>query len=422
MGRILVISNACFSKTDANGSTLAKMFKSIPKEKIAQFFVYGQPDQDYCSLYYQITDRDAFCSLFERRKKNRLLNGVNETAATKKNTTRKKTPLKYLLREFAWKYGGWNNKYLDEWIRSFSPDCIFLFLADNAFLPDFARCVAKRFQIPIVAYTTEDYYFKEYNYITKQKSIMYWLFHRKIVNAYDWCEPYILKGLFNTPVLQERFQREFQFPCECAWAQSDIDYCDRSQVLEKDVYVSYLGNLGLNRHKALMEIADSLNTILPGTKLHVYGNLPENIYEEFTANKNIQYEGFVDRKKMISIIHSSNLLIHAEYNDSFNCKDLESAFSTKIADSICSGTPLLLYAPEQLAETRILKRFGSAFVVTEKGLLNTVLYQALFEQLSRTQISKKAKEMRTACFTDNSVFIRSLEEVCDKIAKGNKVG
>ena len=66
--KILIISNAAFSKTDSNGRTLENYFGGYDKSRLAQFFVYGVPDFDICENYYKVADRDALKSLFTLRQ------------------------------------------------------------------------------------------------------------------------------------------------------------------------------------------------------------------------------------------------------------------------------------------------------------------------------------------------------------------
>ncbi len=403
--RVLVVSNSCFSMNDSNGRTLAKYFSScFLKSNIAQIYIHGVSDKTVCANYYQISDKDALRSFIQRREYGHIVEttGMQQQASSNPSAKKMKTPFKLLLREMVWKYGKWSGPSLKKWIADFHPTHIFLFLADNAFLIDFANKLAVELRIPIIAYTTEDYYFKDYNYVTKRRSLAYLLLHRKVQHAYRRCESGISTGIFNTPLLTMKFASEFAFPCKCLFAQSDIDFIPNAE-LPKDgcLKVSYLGNLGLNRHEALMEIANTLHDLVPGTKLHVYGKVPEAVEDEFLANKNIKYEGFVNYERVVSVLHESNLLVHAEYDDDYNRKDLKFAFSTKIADSVCSGTPLLMYGNELLTETDFLINHQCAFVASHADELKEVLKSALLDVNIRTEIVHKAKQVREQYFSAN---------------------
>lgn len=404
--KILIISNACFSSTDSNGRTLFKLFNGFSSEKLAQFYIYGDPDKTIAADYYHVSDYDALKSFLKQKEIANTHSIINNKNISMISRVKRKTPLKMIIRELIWKYGKWNGSNFNNWLKFINPSHIFLFLGDNSFLPLLAKKIAVEYNIPIIAYSTENYYFKDYNYITKKRSIFYFYLYNKLKKVYRQCEPYIIKGIFNTPLLTEAYQKEFCFPCDCIFAKSDIDFIDNSIIQnESKIKVSYLGNLGLNRYKALIEIADCLNEIVPGTKLYIYGKAVEKIENELVNNKNIKYEGFVDYQEVISIIHKSTLLIHVEYNDEYNTKDLKYAFSTKIADCICSGTPFLIYANKQLAETKFLLKNQCAFVVNSKNQLKYVLSEALFNIDKRKEIVENAKLTREKHFiADNPLL------------------
>ena len=412
--RILVISNSCFSSVNSNGRTLEKLFSScFSSGEVAQFFVTGIPSSDVCWQFYQVSDQQALHSFLKQQPSGGPVAPKEPGAVYSASATKRKTPLKHLLREIAWKHGKWNSPKLQKWIDDFDPTHIFLFLANNTFLLDFARQISARKQVPIIAYTTEDYYFKRYNYISKRFSPLYKLLSLGLRRAYKRCAPHIRLCILNSPMLQELYAKEFSFPCACLFSKSDISFEDRSELPEGEWVVSYLGNLGLNRHKALMEIADTLNTLKPGSKLQVYGSIPENIRDEFLSNAHIDYRGFVSYEEVVSVIHDSHLLIHAEYDSNFNRKDLRAAFSTKIADSVCSGTPFFIYAPSTLTETDFVIREQCGFVATDASELSQKLLEALTEENARKQIVSNALRARESYFTAESGA--SLLELIEKV-------
>lgn len=395
--RILVISNACFSNMDSNGRTLAQLLKDLAPDELAQFYTYGTPDFSVCREYYQVSDGQALKSFLTRKQlggpvteeKYRAASDAIHPEPVKKF---KKTPLTMLLRELAWKYGAWNGQKLGNWLQRVSPSAIFLFTGDNAFLLNLAGKIARQYGIPIYVYSTEDYCLKNFNYLTRRPSLFYSVFHRKLMNAHRRIEPLVEKAFFNTDSLSNDYAEVFRFPCEACYAKSDIDFQENADVPQdpSKICVSYLGNMGVGRHKALIEIADALAEVVPGSKLNIYGRIPECAAEEMLGNSNIRYCGFISYGEVVKVMHDSTLLVHAEANDPFYNQDLKHAFSTKIADSICCGTPLFMYAPPMLAETEFLLENQCAFVATDKKQLKPVLKEALLHAERRKEILKMA--------------------------------
>ncbi|RGC45098.1 glycosyltransferase [Absiella sp. AM29-15] len=408
MKRILVLSNACFSKSDSNGRTLAELFSSLDRKFIAQFFVYGMPDFTICDNYYNVSDFDALRSLIKNKTYGEKINyeSLNEGIglANKKNK-RKKTPLNKLLRELVWKYGKWDGDELKKWIDKFKPELIFLFLGDSIFLNRLAMEISEKYQIPIIVYSTENYYFKKYNYISRNFSIFYKVFYCFLKHSYKKLENYVRIAYLNTPLLAELYQSEFKFPCNYIFSPSKIDFVDNTKFNQENIVVSYLGNLGLGRHKALIELSEKLNNIYPNLKLDVYGNCPNDLIKlELNSCKYIRYLGFVSYSEVIKIMHTSALLIHVEDSTDYNNNDLKYAFSTKIADSICSGTPLLLYANKNLAETDFLSKHQCAFIATSKEELNNALNK-VFDYEERKKVIDNAKKIKKLYFSNFNQII-----------------
>ena len=406
MKRVLIISNGALSNSDSNGRTIANLFSKYDNEKLAQFCVYGNPDFSKCKNYYKVTDKDALKSLLTLKQCGGKVehNEEKSTTTNVKITKQRKTPLKVLLREFTWKFGHWKGKKLKKWIDDFKPEVVFINLADNCFTINLAVMVAKKYNIPIVAFSTENYYFKRENYLTNKVSLLYKIINRKLKKAYKRLEKYCVKCFLNTSLLRNLYASEFDFDCACSYCKSEIDFVANYKIKDsEEIKVSYLGNLGLNRHKSLIEIAQILNQIDSKIKLYVYGKTNDlSIEEELSNCSGIKYMGFVSYEEVTQVIHSSDLLIHTEYSSYKNNEDLRYAFSTKIADSISSGTPLFVYADESLALSEFLINNGCTFFESKKERLEKVLRNALFNEEERRKVLECAKKVLEKYFKNNS--------------------
>ena len=413
MKKVLIISNGALSDSDSNGRTVSNLFGSYDIDKLAQFCVYGNPDFSKCKNYYKVTDKDALKSLLTLKQRG----GIVELTAENKNTVasnsykQRKTPLKLLLRELAWKLGRWKGKKLYKWIDDFKPEVVFINLADNCFTIDLAVKVAKKYNIPIVAFSTENYYFKKENYLTNKPSLLYKILNKRLKKAYKRMEKHCVKCFLNTSLLRDLYASEFSFECDCSYCKSSIEFIPKYKA-NKDIKVSYLGNLGLYRHKALIEIGQALNNIDDNIKLYVYGKAKDlDVEDELKNCSAINYMGFVPYEEVRKVIHESDLLIHTEYSSEENNHDLKYAFSTKIADSVCSGTPLFVYANENLALSKFLIDNGCAFFESNKDSLEETLKIALLNEDARKEVLEKSKEALENYFKNKS----EVEELINKI-------
>ena len=403
-GKVLILSNAAMSQTDSNGRTVAMLLKNYKPEQLAQFYTYGDPDINICQNFYRVTDREALKSFIRRTE----TGGVPQLDIIKNKGISslkkiKKTPLKMIMRDYTWKYGSWCGQTFWEWLNEFQPDVVFINLGDNAFLPNLAIIVAKKYRIPVVVFSTEEYAFKEYNYITKKPSLFYWLFNKQLCHIYKKLSKYVSKGYFNTPLLRDEYSKRYSYPCYVAMNSSYEDWIPNLEI-SYPIKVSYLGNLGINRHFPLIEIANAISEVSPGTRLDVYGRIPnDRVLAAFNNCSNINYCGFVSYDDVIKIIHESTLVVHAESQDPFYVRDLRYAFSTKIADSVALGTPFLIYGNETMAAIDFIKKTECAFICTDRKAIKKVVSVALTDAVQRKVVLEHAQIVKTKYFSENKI-------------------
>lgn len=417
MKKTLLIANACFSDEEANGRTLKNLFSNAETEKLAQFFVYGNPDFSTCNRYYRVTDHDALYSIFMPKKAGgevlpeAVLGDSRQADLVRKPATTKKTPLMVLCREVIWRLGWWKNKRLWKWIDDFNPEIIFLFIANNTFLIRLAKQISKKYRIPVVIYSTEGYSFMDFNYLTNKPSAAYMLYYKWLQSEYRKVAPYVTKGFLNNTLLQKRYEEEYGYPCCCIMNSSRMTCIPKAGTKKyADARISYLGNLGLNRHKALIELACALHEIDSDLFLDIYGEAPNSeIQRELQECRSIKFHGLVSYNEVTQIIHQSDLLVHAEHNDEITNRDLRYAFSTKIADSLCSGIPFLIYANEKLAETSFLIENDCAFVALDRNSLAEILRLALTNEEQREKKLENAKIVKEKFLTGNRELMQMLE-------------
>ena len=141
----------------------------------------------------------------------------------------------------------------------------------------------------------------------------------------------------------------------------------------------------------MVEIANALQRISPDLKLDVYGKIPNQAVQmAFDQCNGIRHHGFVPYEKVVDIIHNSDVVVHTESFTDFYREDLKYAFSTKIADSLASGTCFLLYAPEEMACTEYLREHDAAWVISKKEELQTILERLCDNQRAREQYIQSA--------------------------------
>lgn len=389
--RVLILSNTPFHLSDSNGRALGFLLKGIPNDAKIQFCIQGNcVSAELIDQCYRITDIEVAKGILKpsiqayKMPMEASLDFCNR--ATSKRV--KRTPLSMLLRDIAWNVCMKKTDFFDIASR-FHPDYIIWQYGDSGFMANLAVSLSKKCNSKLIIFSTEDYYFKDWDYLSKKKySLAYSIFHHEMCSFVKKAMALSHCCVCNTPQLASKFENEFGIKTEVIMqSANDIVDSQRKNVARaKDNTIIYAGNLGLNRHQSLIAIARALFKVDKSTHFEIYGRASETVVKAFENESNIIYNGFVSYETVLQRISNARLLIHAESFEPFYKKDLEAAFSTKIPDSLASGTPLLLYAPDNLAETHYLKDNNCAFVCSNYDSLESILSVALLNDEKRKEI------------------------------------
>lgn len=391
---VLVISHNCFSKKGSNGRTLGNFFINWPKESLAQFYINNEiPDSEVCDKYFRVTDIEALKAFYKGAKVGKTI-VTEEVSDDEEDVTlnnlyrkhKKRSSFNYIVRNFIWDSNRWKSEEFEKWVDNFNPEIILLQLGDYAFMLRIALKLAKKRDIPIIIYNSEDYYFKD----RKSLSPLYHYYRNDYKRQVKKLISYASHSIYNSDMLQHTYQDEFKHQSTVIMTSTNITPKEDTEPNSTFV-VSYLGNLGVGRHESLIAIAETLHELQSDIYLDVYGRvLNEEVEKALLSCTGIRLKGFVSYDEVIKVMKSSDLLVHAENFSDFYQWDLKHAFSTKIADSLASGTCFFVYAPENIAFVEYLKCNKAACVVTKPELLKENLHEIINNKELRQHFIAKA--------------------------------
>ncbi len=384
--KLVVVSNHCLSQTDANGRSLLNMLGEFDREQLYQ--IYSADDElssMACIDYLQLTNKNAVRGMpgFGKIEEYAPRGCRSESGGTLKKSLKSSQTM--LLRDLVWRYSFGMTRVIKKWCKQIAPDAVVLQLGDSANLIWVAMTVARCCKIPIIVYNTEDYYFKNYNYMKGQarSDIFFELFQRRFRRYVRRLFSEHKTLICNCEGLKKLFDEEFGLDCDVIYTASDMQYNDHA-AQRCEGAISYCGNLGVGRHRSLIEIGEALQKIDRELRLEVYGRAPDGkIREELEQCEGILYHGVVPYGEVRRIIDGSRLLIHVEGFDPYTVMDTRYAFSTKLADYCCSGIPMLMYAPESGEGMTYIKSRELGFTASCKDELERELKRALFDTHAR---------------------------------------
>ena len=398
--RLLVLSNNSFSKSNSNGRTLGSLLQGWPKDKIAQFCISSDgADFDVCENYFCVTDGEMLNAT--KHFKPAIRNGLKQDIEVelKNPIDRKKTrktTLTMLARNFLWNLGIWRGNEFSQWTQSFKPQIILLQSGDSYFMHLLALKLSSKFGAKLAVFNTEGYYFFSHDYFSKDNKFerLFYPFYRYIYNrvfksfmSKTVAEVYCNNALKHDYDLEFRSERSF-----VCYTGSEITFRPAGELSETPTF-AYLGNLGLKRPEALAEFAEVLSEVAPACHIDVYGKLPADYDGIFDRTPGIVYHGMVSYDKVKEVIGSTDFLLHVEKDDPVLTRELRYAFSTKIADSICSGRNFIVYAPASLACSKYINDTGAAWLASTKTELRQVLETVLTDREARSKVLSRAHEV-----------------------------
>lgn len=386
--RLLVISHNVFSETDNMGKTLSGYFKCWNKEELAQLYVCSEePASSICDHYFRITDREALRSLVTRkcgqvirvRKKNE--NQSEEVTSSGHRPSR--SPLTYLARNLVWRLSAWRSKELLAWIDSFDPQAIFFASGDYSFTYRMALDIAKYKNIPLFLNCVDDYYF----YPGNMGKIVHRSFMRQVKRVMEYSA-----AVF--PIC-DKMARDYEkaFGKKCYTLFTPASFLKPMQS-KKNNRISYIGNLGYGRDAMLAELGRTLRRLDIENKpqyIDVYSaETDPAILSELTHENGIEFHGRISADEVKRVMAQSLAVIHTESFEAHYRKRVRYSVSTKIADSLMSGTCILAYGPTDVASMEYLIQNQAAIIVTNREDLRFGLTELLQNYVKREAVIANA--------------------------------
>lgn len=417
---VLIVSHNVLGGSTGMGRTLATYFSEIDNIKVHQFYIHSEiPVADtVCMDYYRFTDSDALKShipfvntgtVFERKDIRRDLEFSRTDHGLVGNVYqygRKRTPGIYLLRNLLWNTAHWDSRKLREWVKEVAPDVVFFAAGDYAFTYKIAVNIADYADCALVVLCTDDYFLRD----------------NKPERQSETGNPFRGRKISCNTILKEISKKQFMSTVHRTMKRAECILCmcdemrDRYRDLfkkktytiytgavEKDVplnskeknKISYVGYLGGNRHKSLIELGDAISKLNPECgpdAIEVYSNEKRpQIVSELQECPGIRFHGEADPGKAAEVIADSEYVVHIEGFDPESRKAVRYSISTKIADYLMNGPCIIAYGPEEVASMRYLSDNKAAVVITSKELLGKKLKEIFADHEQSKEIVNKAR-------------------------------
>ena len=394
--KVLIISHNPFSTYQSMGKTFLSLFSKFDKEELCQLYIYPTiPDVDVCNSYYRITDKDVLKSYLHfgkvssrEIKSDEIDITVHEKFENKKDEklyNREKNYFTMIGRDLMWKFSKYYNNSLKKWVNKENPTCIFLAPGEAKFIYDLAMKISHDYKIPIITYICDEFYF-----IKRPKKLLGKIQLQLLQNKISKLMKNTKEIITICDELNKQYSEKFNVPAITIMTGTNFQIAEEPKKLDQIDSITYLGNLAYKRDESILEIGKALDNLREKhgieCKLKLYtSNLDEKMKKAIKNSESIEYCGYVTGDAFVKAFHEAQMLLHIESFDEICIDRVKNSISTKIADSLASGIPLLVYAPEQIASVHYLKNNKAAYVITDKEKLKKELMFYLTKYNERIQ-------------------------------------
>ncbi len=404
--KCLVISHNPFSTFQNMGKTFLSLFSEFSSEEICQFYIYPSvPDTQKCNAYFRVTDKEILKSYFKLRApgakilpvtdRHELFEDPADEALYRSPKNQK--PFRMLARDLMWRFSRWYSKQLRTFLDEEKPDCIMVAPGPYCFIYDVALRIAKKRNIPILSYICDDYYFVE-----KPAGLIARHRLRKLRRKIRQLMAHTSRIVTICEEMNEAYEKEFHRPTTTIMTGTSYGISDAPVLADAPDTITYMGNIRCERYQSLAQIGETLDAMneADGTAyaLHVYTDEKDPaILSRFEGIRSVKFCGFVTGETFLQTFRNSQLLLHTEAFDQQSIDLVKHSVSTKIADSLASGIPLLAYAPDAVSSMRHLLRHGCAITATSKEELPAMLRTAFTDAQARRAAATTALQVAHEC-------------------------
>jgi glycosyltransferase involved in cell wall biosynthesis len=190
---------------------------------------------------------------------------------------------------------------------------------------------------------------------------------------------------------------------------------------ESGIRILYSGRIGPGITDSLIEIAEAVEELYRGglsVRFHIQSPAADK-----TVVKRLQNYGctvinpVAEYTSLPEIYAGADILVIANDFDSKGLSFLRYSMPTKASEYMISGTPVLVYSPDETAVSRFFSDHGCGLCVTEHGTraLISALRLLISDEALRSELGTKAASVATDSF-DGEIKRREFKELLTKTA------
>jgi glycosyltransferase involved in cell wall biosynthesis len=406
--RILVVTGNNFNLVTGGGITLTNLFRGWPADRLANLHDDATPvDRTVCRNFYRLTEEEIRWvwpfSLLRRSygRFKRHSAGPSESSGARGPSvgTSSIELARRVIGDSVPKRAHLTSE-LTAWVNEFQPTLLYGFLGSLEQV-DLTRQLAKRWAIPLVVHMMDDWPAVLHTggllgpvvgpvLRRELKATL-----REAVGRFAICEQ-----------MCEEYQQRYGYPFLPFQNALDVErWLPDSRTDWKagtPFVLRYVGSIVPDgQRESLRDIARAVARLSADgidVQLWIHSPAHESAYLRDLSSPAVRIEGPPDPKSIARLLAGTDLLVLPYNFDARSARYIRLSLPTKAPAYMISGTPILVYAPGDVATARYATREGWGYVVATRGeeaVMSAV--RTLMQHTSlREKLGRRAREVAVA--------------------------
>lgn len=403
----VLILNQPFVLNSGGGVTLSNLLAAWPKNKLAVaclgHLLEGKLDREICDNYYQIGQLEykwVFPFNLVNRKYPSGPVELKETQITTVGVKKSSFRVKFIMDYFFpfLEYMGILHSLskmelsdsFKKWLDELAPDVIYAQAPTRQTL-NLCIAVQEYLNIPLIYHVMDDWpsTIGQKGFLKKfwQKTI-----HKEFMDLLNRSSALMSISDYMSKAYMERYGQTFtpfHNPIDVKfWKQ----YQRQSYHVPDNPQILYAGRIGLGIQQSLETIALAIDRVNDATLANIAlviqtGSQPDWI-DKYQCT---EYRSFVAYEELPRVFAEADLLV-LPYDFSVEANQfIKYSMPTKAPEYMASGTPILIFSPEDTAIVRYAQAYGWAEVVTENDMnvLAKSIQKMILDESHRIKIAEK---------------------------------
>jgi len=415
--RVLFLTSSAFNRFTGGGVTFSNLFSGWPRERIATVHNDTVPvSMDVCSRYFLLTRAEV-----HKWGPFRYLERMAGLAAAESGgggahvgvITRALRVIKVMLFGNALPDVGELTPRLEDWVAEFKPQVLYTILGTNAMM-DLTEALRRRFGLGLVVHIMDDWPAVAY-----RGGLFSWIPRLRMERSLRHLVTVAKARMCIGDEMAQEYERRYGAPF--LPFQNPVDMEKWRSLTKSDVTIRgavkllYIGSVLPDAQLAsLMDCCQAVKALRrEGVDIvfdiHSPAFQTGAVRDRLAIDSAIRvHDAVIADEDLFHRLGTADILFLPVNFDDDTVRYIRLSMPTKIPAYLCSGTPILVYAPPDIAQTRYARASGWGYVVSERGVqrLMAGIRQLAAEPALRERLSRSARQTAAKQHDAQSVRVR----------------